>query len=57
MTQCNMSKGSCAEAFYFQKSFPFSSIDKYLPNSPDLIQFDIKNQHGFYNYFVAKIST
>ena len=45
--QCNMSKGNYAEAFYFEKSFPFSSIDKYLPNSPNLIRFDIKKQHGF----------
>ena len=45
--QCNMPKGSYAEAFLFEKSFPFSSIEKYLPNFPNLIPFNIKNKMGF----------
>ncbi len=45
--QCNLPIGSFAEAYYFEKRFPFSSIDSYLPSFPQFKPFDINNQKGF----------
>lgn len=45
--QCNAPEGFYAEAFSFNKSFPFSDITKFLPETMKIIPFDISNQKGF----------
>ena len=45
--QCNSPKGHYAEAYYFEPSFPFSDIRKYLPESPKILPFHIENINGF----------
>ena len=45
--QCNLPKGSFAEAYCFTPSFPFSDIRNILPPSPKLRPFYIQKQHGF----------
>ena len=45
--QCNAPKGSYAEAYFFEPSFPFTDIRKILPESPKILTFNIKNQNGF----------
>ena len=45
--QCNAPKGSYAEAYFFEPSFPFVDIRKYLPNSPKVKPFHIKTINGF----------
>ena len=45
--QCNAPKGSYAEAYFFESSFPFSDIRSYLPKSPEVRPFHIKNINGF----------
>ena len=45
--QCNAPEGFYAEAFSFNKSFPFSDITKFLPDTMEVTPFDISNQKGF----------
>ena len=45
--QCNSPQGHYAEAYYFEPSFPFSDIRKYLPESPKILPFHIENINGF----------
>ena len=45
--QCNAPKGSYAEAYFFEPSFPFSDIRKILPESPKILPFHIENINGF----------
>ena len=45
--QCNLPKGSFAEAYFFEPSFPFSDIRKILPGSPNIRPFHIKHINGF----------
>ena len=45
--QCNAPKGSYAEAYNFNSSFPFSDIREILPLAIKLRPFHIENQHGF----------
>ncbi len=45
--QCNAPKGSYAEAYYFERSFPFCDVKEFFPAAPKLRMFDIKNQKGF----------
>ena len=45
--QCNSPKGTYAEAYSFNPSFPFSDIRSVLPPSPKLRPFYIKKQIGF----------
>ena len=45
--QCNSPKGHYAEAYYFEPSFPFSDIRKYLPEPPTIFPFNIENINGF----------
>lgn len=45
--QCNAPKGRYAEAYFFEPSFPFSDIRKFLPESPSILPFHIKSQKGF----------
>ena len=45
--QCNAPKGSYAEAYSFESSFPFSDIRKILPESPKILPFHIENINGF----------
>ena len=45
--QCNAPKGSFAEAYFFEPSFPFSDIRKILPKSPKILPFHIGNINGF----------
>lgn len=45
--QCNSPKGSYAEAYNFNPSFPFSDLRDILPLSPKLRPFHIENQRGF----------
>ena len=46
--QCNSPKGSYAEAYFFEPSFPFADIRKILPDSPKIFPFHIKNINGFF---------
>ena len=45
--QCNLPLGKYAEAYRFERSFPFSDIKNILPPSPNLIPFDVNNENGF----------
>ncbi len=45
--QCNAPKGFFAEAYLFDRSFPFADISNILPSSLDLRPFHIKNVNGF----------
>ena len=45
--QCNAPIGKFAEAYKFNKNFPFSDIRSLLPKSLNILPFDIKNQRGF----------
>lgn len=45
--QCNAPKGSYAEAYLFEPSFPFSDIRNILPETPKIIPFHIENINGF----------
>ena len=45
--QCNLPKGSYAESYRFEKSFPFHDIRTMLPESPPISFFDIDNPKGF----------
>ena len=45
--QCNAPIGEFAEAYKFSRSFPFSDIRNYLPKSPKIRPFYIKNHNGF----------
>ena len=45
--QCNAPKGSFAEAYFFEPSFPFSDIRKILPKSPNILPFHIDQINGF----------
>lgn len=45
--QCNAPKGSYAEAYFFESSFPFSDIRKILPETPKVLPFHIENINGF----------
>ena len=45
--QCNAPKGSYAEAYFFEPSFPFSDIRNILPKSPKILPFHIENINGF----------
>ena len=45
--QCNAPIGQYAEAYKFEKSFPFSDISKLLPNSLEIRPFHIENINGF----------
>ncbi len=45
--QCNSPRGSYAEAYFFEPSFPFSDIRKILPESPKVLPFHIENINGF----------
>ena len=45
--QCNAPKGVFAEAYFFERSFPFADIRNILPSSIDLRPFHIKNVNGF----------
>ena len=44
--QCNAPIGEFAEAI-ISRSFPFSDIRNYLPKSPKIRPFYIKNHNGF----------
>ena len=45
--QCNAPKGVFAEAYFFERSFPFVDISNILPSSLSLRPFHIKNVNGF----------
>ena len=45
--QCNSPLGTYAEAYYFEKYFPFSDINKLLPNSPEIVPFHVHDRKGF----------
>lgn len=45
--QCNAPLGTYAEAYYYEKSFPFSDIRSILPSSLKIRPFHIKNHNGF----------
>ena len=45
--QCNAPKGTYAEAYFFEPSFPFSDIRNVLPVSPKVLPFHIENINGF----------
>jgi len=45
--QCNAPHNNYAEAYRYQRSFPFSDIRDILPRSPKLKTFYIENQDGF----------
>ena len=45
--QCNMPKGSYAEAYYYKNSFPFTDIRIILPSSIKIRPFDIDKKKGF----------
>tara|TARA_A100001015_G_C15033426_1_gene734575 strand:+ start:2349 stop:3038 length:690 start_codon:yes stop_codon:yes gene_type:complete len=45
--QCNSPKGTFAEAYNFQPSFPFTDIRNLLPSQPKLRPFYIENKFGF----------
>ena len=45
--QCNAKTGSYAEAYYFRPSFPFTNINKILPNNIEINKFDIDESYGF----------
>ena len=45
--QCNMPKGSYAEAYYYKNSFPFTDIRIMLPSSIKIRPFDIDKKKGF----------
>ena len=45
--QCNLPKGSYAESYCFNPSFPFADIMDILPASPKIRPFHIENQNGF----------
>ena len=45
--QCNAKIGSYAEAYYFRSSFPFTNINKILPNNIEIKKFDIDESYGF----------
>ena len=44
--QCNAPKGTYAEAYFFEPSFPFSDIRNVLPVSPKVLPFHIENING-----------
>ena len=45
--QCNLPIGTYAEAYRFERSFPFLDVKNILPPSPNIIPFDANNQNGF----------
>ena len=45
--QCNAPIGYFAEAYRFEKSFPFSDIRSLIPKGLDIKPFHIENKHGF----------
>ena len=45
--QCNSPRGSYAEAYLFEPTFPFSDIRKILPESPNILPFHIDHINGF----------
>lgn len=45
--QCNAPLGCYAEAYTFEKSFPFSDISNILPQPIPIRPFDINNHNGF----------
>ena len=45
--QCNAPKGTYAEAYSFNPSFPFTDIRELLPQPLKLRPFHIEKQHGF----------
>ncbi len=45
--QCNAPLGTYAEAYYYEKSFPFSDISSILPSSLKIRPFHIREQNGF----------
>ena len=45
--QCNAPLGTYAEAYYFEKTFPFSDIRDLLPQSLKIRPFHIVNKKGF----------
>ncbi len=45
--QCNSPLGTYAEAYSFERSFPFADLKDLLPPSPPLIPFNINNKNGF----------
>tara|TARA_B100000989_G_scaffold244947_1_gene192042 strand:+ start:2559 stop:3248 length:690 start_codon:yes stop_codon:yes gene_type:complete len=45
--QCNAPRGTYAEAYSFEPSFPFIDIRQILPSPLKLRPFHIENQHGF----------
>ncbi len=45
--QCNAPLRTYAEAYYYEKSFPFSDIRSILPSSLEIRPFHIKNHNGF----------
>ena len=45
--QCNLPKGTYAEAYFFVPSFPFADLRNLLPPSPNLKPFYISDQYGF----------
>ena len=45
--QCNAPLGTYAEAYYYEKSFPFSDIRNLLPPSLKIRPFHISQKNGF----------
>ena len=45
--QCNSPKGTYAESYSFERSFPFTDLRSLLPASPKLRKFDITKNNGF----------
>ena len=45
--QCNSPIGTFAEAYKFNKSFPFTDIRDLLPKAPKLRSFEITSENGF----------
>ena len=50
--QCNAPIGVFAEAYFFERSFPFVDISNILPSSLDLRPFHIKNVNRISTTFV-----